>query len=179
MKPEINLEKEISTLIDDLGDENGLVRQKARLNLAHLGKESVPELLKAIHSSNTNTRLGAIKVLGELHATEAAQPLVPMLMDDNPDIRWSTMESLIRIGHTSMRPILEMFVRNFDSTLMREGVHHILHVFKDQYMLNGYEITLFRELDKQRLAGFQTGWNSEAAWAAEKALEALDKIQNE
>lgn len=170
---------EISTLIAELGDENGLTRQRARLNLGYRGNESIPELLKAIHSPNTNTRLGAIKVLGELHATEAAQPLVPMLMDDDPDIRWSTMESLIRVGRVSMRPILEMFIRNFDSSVMREGVHHILHAFKDQYILNEYEITLFKELDKQRLAGFQMGWNSEAAWAAEKALEVLDKMQNE
>ena len=175
----LDAKNEISTLINQLGDENGLTRQRARLNLAYWGKESIPDLLKALHSPNIDTRLGAIKVLGELRATEAAQPLASLLMDNDPNIRWSTMESLIRIGRVSMRPILELFVRDFDSSVLREGVHHILHVFKDQYILNEYEITLFRELDKQRLAGFQLGWNSEAAWAAEKALEALDKLQNE
>jgi len=132
MKTAINLEKEICILVDDLGNEHGLVRRRARLNLADLGKESVHELMKVISSPSTNIRPGAIKVLGELHASEAAKPLVPMLMDNDPDIRGSTMESLIRIGRTSRCLILETLVRNFDSSIMHEGVHYILHVFKDQ-----------------------------------------------
>ena len=173
----INLEKELSVLVQDLGDENGLVRQRARLNLAHIGRASIPALLEALESPNLQTRWEAIKVLGELHAEAAAAPLANLLLDDDIGIRWSAMERLVRIGRTAMHPLLEVFVKNFDSPLMREGLHHILHVFKDQYMLTEQEIILFEKLDNEAMSGFQLGWNSEEAWAAEKALEALDQIQ--
>ncbi|MDQ3004378.1 MAG: hypothetical protein M3R47_03220 [Chloroflexota bacterium] len=74
-----------------------------------------------------------------------------------------------------MRPLLKLFTKNFDSPLMREGLHHILHVFKDRDLLTEQEITLFEKLHKQEISGYQTSWNSEAAWIAEKALEALDQ----
>jgi len=178
MAPAINSEKEISALVEQLGDENGLVRQRARLNLAHIGKASIPDLLKALESPNMHTRWEATKVVGELRAETAATSLANLLRDDNADIRWAAMESLTRIGRASMRPLLEVFVKNFDSSLMREGVHHILHVFKDMYMLTEQETRLFEKLDKDAFYNFQLGWNSEGAWATEKALEALDRSQS-
>jgi hypothetical protein len=178
MEPAINSEKEISALVEQLGDENGLVRQRARLNLAHIGKASVPALLKALESPNVHARREATKVVGELRAESAATSLANLLRDGNVDIRWAAMESLTRIGRASMRPLLEVFVKNFDSSLMREGVHHILHVLKDMYMLTEQETRLFEKLDKEAFYNFQLGWNSEGAWAAEKALEALDKFQS-
>lgn len=174
MTSSINIEKEISTLVEDLGNENGLVRQRARLNLVHIGKAGIPALLEALESPNVHTRWEATKVVGELRAEAAATPLANLLRDGNVNIRWAAMESLVRLGRASLRPLLEVFVKNFDSSLMREGVHHILHVFKDMYMLTEQETALFEKLDKEAFYNFQLGWNSEGAWAAEKALEALD-----
>lgn len=177
MTSAINLEKEISTLVEDLGSENGLIRQRARLNLAHIGKAGVPALLKALESPNVHTRWEATKVVGELRSEVAATSLANLLCDGNVNIRWAAMESLIRIGRASMRPLLEVFVKNFDSSLMREGVHHILHVFKDMDMLTEQETILFEKLNEEAFYNFQVGWTSEGAWAAEKVLETLKDIR--
>ena len=66
-------------------------------------------------------------------------------------------------------------IKDFEALWLREGVHHILRVFKDRHELNDQEIALFEKLDKQCIPGFESGWTSEQAWAAEEALEALDK----
>jgi hypothetical protein len=85
------------------------------------------------------------------------------------------MESLIHMGRASLRPLLDAFIKNFDSPWMREGLRHILRVFNDRNLLRNREIILFEELEKQAIPGFDSSWNSQQAWAAEKALEVLDQ----
>ena len=118
----------------------------------------------------------AAKVDGKPVGEPATAPaLTDMLMDEETSVRWAAMESLIRMGRVSLRPILEKFIKNFDSLWLREGVHHILRVLKDRHELSEREITLFERLDEKCIPGFEPSWNSQEAWAAEKALEALDK----
>lgn len=164
---------QLSKLIDALGDDNGLVRQRARLQLEHFGRESIPALLEALQSPNAHIRWEAVQALGEIRDPKTATELVNMLMDEDTGVRWSAMEGLSRMGRDCLRPLLDCFVKNFDSLWMREGVHHILRVLKDRHKLNDRENILFEELDKQAVPGFQSGWTGQQAWAAEKALEAL------
>jgi hypothetical protein len=96
-------------------------------------------------------------------------------MDEETGVRWAAMESLIRMGRDSLRPLLDSFIKNFDSPWMREGLRHILRVLNDRHLLRNREIILFEELEKQAIPGFEPGWNSQQAWAAEKALEVLDR----
>lgn len=166
-------ENEIPDLIAKLGDENGLVRQRARFSLIHLGAASIPAAVNALKSSDMHTRWEAVKVLRELRNPEAAAPLANMLLDDDTGVRWSAMEGLINLERAALRPLLELFTKKFDSPIVREGLHHILHVFKDRGLLNEKELALFKKLDKMEIGGFLTTWDSDAAWTAEKALEAL------
>ena len=177
MNAKIDIEKEspISELIEDLGNTNYLTRQRARLLLVHRNQEGIPALIKALNSHNVNTRWEAVQALGEIRIPETAPVLTEMLMDEDTSVRWAAMESLIRMGRDSIRPLLEKFVKDFGSLWMREGTHHILRVLKDRHELNDLEITLFEKLDEQSIPGFESGWNSEQAWAAEQALEALDR----
>ena len=177
MKPQTELitERHSSERIADLGDSDLLMRQRARSLRAYRDQESVLALLEALESPNERTRWEAVKALGEMRAPESISALTNMLIDQNTGIRWAAMESLIRMGRESLRPVLEKFVKNFDSPWMREGLHHILHVLKDRHQLNDLEIALFEKLDEQCIPGFESGWTSEQAWAAEKALEALDQ----
>jgi HEAT repeat protein len=162
-------------LISQMGDENGLVRQRARLMLVHLGKDSLPYLRDALHSKNANIRLEAVKALSEFHEPDVLLDLTAMLMDDDVGVRWTSAENLIKQGRDSLRPLLQSFIHNFDLSWMREGLHHILHVFKDRKLLNDEELVLFEKLDKHAIAGLTAGWTGDAAWAAEKALEVLDR----
>ena len=168
-------ELNISELIDNLGEEDYLKRQHARLLLVHREDESVPALLEALQSAKVNTRWEAVKALGEIRNPETIPALIEMLMDEDTGVRWAAMESLIRNGRNTLRPLLEKFIKDFDSLWLREGTHHILRVLKDRHELNQYEIAFFEELNEQPIPGFESGWTSEQAWSAEKALEVLDR----
>lgn len=170
----ITTESSISELIADLAEDRYLTRQRARLLLVHRAPESIPALLNALNSDNSNTRWEAVQALGEISDPETASALTEMLMDEDVGVRWAAMESLIRLGRDALRPLLEKFIKDFSSIWMREGTHHILHVLKDRYALNKYELELFEVLDKQAIPGIESSWTSEEAWAAEKALEVLD-----
>jgi HEAT repeat protein len=164
-----------SKLIKAMGDEDGLVRQRARLQLEHLGQESIPVLVEALESPNVHVRWEAVQALGEIRDPKTAAALVNMLMDEDTGVRWCAMEGLSRMGRDCLHPLLESFVKNFDSLWLRKGVHHILRVLKDRNKLNEHENILFEELDKQAIPGIESGWTSQQAWAAEKALEVLDQ----
>jgi len=168
-------ELQIPDLILELGDDDILKRQHARLLLVHHEPESIPALLDALNNSNTQIRWEAVRALGDIRAPKTATDLSEMLMDEDTGVRWAAMESLIKIGRNSLRPLLEKFTKDFESPWLREGVDHILHVLKDRQELNGKEIALFEKLDVQCIPGFESIWTSEQASAAEKALEALDK----
>ena len=169
--------RQISALIADLGEPHGLTRQRARLALAHIGAPAIPSLLEALTDQNGGVRLETVKVLGEIHDPSTVNALIEKLLDEETSVRWAAMESLIHTGRACLRPLLEKFVKTFDSAYLREGVHHILHVFKDRYLLTDEEMTLFEKLDQKEIPGFDMGWNTQAAWAAEKALESLDRIR--
>lgn len=175
MRNDSHERKQLFKLIEALGDENGLVRQRARLQLEHLGQESIPVLVEALESPNVHTRWEAVRALGEIRNSKAAAALVNKLMDEDTGVRWSAMEGLSRMGRDCLHPLLESFIKNFDSLRLREGVHHILHVLKDRNKLNERENILFEELDKQAVPGIESSWTSQQAWAAEKALEVLDQ----
>lgn len=166
---------QLSNLINALGDDDGLVRQRARLQLEHIGRESIPALLGALENPNTRVRWEAVRALGEIRDPKTTAKLVKMLMDEDTGVRWGAMESLSRMGRNCLHPLLESFIKNFDSLWLREGVHHILRVLKDRHMLNDRENILFEELEKQIVPGLESGWTSQQAWAAEKALEVLDQ----
>ena len=168
-------EGQIPDLIAKLGDSDFLTRQHARLLLVHHEPESIPALLNALENPKAQIRWEAVSALGEIHNPETAPALTEMLMDEDTSVRWAAMESLINMGRKALRPILEKFIKDFEALWLREGVHHILRVFKDRHELNDQEIALFEKLDKQCIPGFESGWTSEQAWAAEEALEALDK----
>lgn len=174
-KNKIKSDTPISELIEELGNTDFLTRQRARLLLVHRDRKSIPALTQALNSRNVHTRWEATQALGEIRAPETAHLLVNMLMDEDTGVRWAAMESLIHMGRDSLHPILEKFIKNFDSLRLREGVHHILRVLKDRHELNELEITLFEKLDDQSIPGFESSWNSQQAWAAERALEVLDR----
>jgi len=169
------IELQIPDLITELGNNDILKRQHARLLLVHRKPGSIPALLDALKSPDVQMRWETVSALGDIRDPETAPALTEMLMDEDTGVRWAAMESLLNMGRKALRPILEKFIKDFESLWLREGVHHILHVLKDRHELNEQEIALFKKLDEQCIPGFETSWTSQQAWAAEKALEALDR----
>ena len=167
--------QKIPELIAELGVRDSFKRQHARLLLAQLEPESIPALLSALESPRAEIRREAVNVLGDIRAIETAPALIDTLMDEETSVRWAAMEGLIHMGRDVLHPILEKFVKHFDSLWLREGVHHILRVFRERHELNEQEIALFEKLDEQYIPGFEPTWNGQEAWAAERALEVLDQ----
>lgn len=164
------LRENISTLIKDLYDDDGLTRQRARLLLIDIGPQAVPELLHVMDSSYDHARWEAAKALGAIKDPVAACVLVDALEDEDIDLRWAAMESLIALDRSAVRPLMEGLTRNFSSVWFREGAHHVLHVWKDKGRLYPFEIKVLEALE-----GIAP--DVEVPWAAKAAIDALDEIK--
>lgn len=164
----------IPQLIENLGKDDFLKRQHARLLLVQRKPESISSLKRALKNPNVHTRWEAARALGDIQDPETAPELAQLLMDNDVGVRWVAMESLIRMDRDCLRPVLERFAKDFGSIWMRRGVHHILHVLRDRHELTPLEVDLFNKLDEKNFLGMETGVTSEQVLAAKKALAALE-----
>jgi HEAT repeat protein len=161
-----DLQDRISSLIAELHDPDGLKRQKARHMLIAFGWEAVPALVDVVSKGEGRARWEAIEALGRIGDPVAAPALVEALRDEDMDIRWAASNSLIEMDRAAIKPLLEALTKELDSVWLREGAHHILHVFKDQGRLLPKEYKVFEALE-----GAEP--QVEVPWAAEAALQDL------
>jgi HEAT repeat protein len=118
---------QIDSLIKDLHDDDGIVRQEARQTLEFIGRPAVDFLIPLLKDPNDDVRWEAAKALTEIADPRAASPLADILMDHHFGVRWLGAEGLIAIGRAALRPALEKLVHHPDSAWLRERVHHVLH----------------------------------------------------
>jgi hypothetical protein len=118
---------QIDSLIKDLHDDDGIVRQEARQTLEFIGKPAVDFLIPLLKDRNDDVRWEAAKALTEIADPRAASPLADILMDHHFGVRWLGAEGLIALGRTALIPTLEGVVRHPESAWLRERVHHVLH----------------------------------------------------
>ena len=117
---------DVSGLVAELGDSNGLARQHAREALVAIGQPAVPALITALASPHAQVRWEAAKGLSEIATPEAAPGLVAALEDRDFSVRWLAAEGLVAIGHRSLEPLLAALVERGDHQWLREGAHHAL-----------------------------------------------------
>ena len=161
----MNLEgsKNTDELTARLSDLDARCRHEAREKLVSMGVAVLPVLYEKLSSPDWHVRWEAAKALGQIGDPSAAEALVGLLQDDDTSVRWAAMGSLINLGRGSLRSVLEALTRDFHSSRLREGVHHILHTLHNRGKLTGVEAEVFHALE-----GAAPG--VEAAWAANKAL---------
>ena len=116
----------IDTLIKQLSDKDGRVREKARLQLVSVGKAATLPLIKILTAKDQQTRWEAAKTLAAIPDPLAIPALIKALEDDIFDIRWLAAEALITIGHESIKPLLEKLSPCCNELFLREGAHHVL-----------------------------------------------------
>jgi HEAT repeat protein len=150
-------------LISRLADLDPRRRHEAREELVSLGAAVLPALYEKLSSPDWHVRWEAAKALGEIGDPTASDMLVRLLQDDDTSVRWAAMSSLIELGRGSMRPVLEALTRDFHSSRLREGAHHVLHTLHNRGKLTAIEADVFRALESAA-PGVQ------AAWAANKVL---------
>jgi HEAT repeat protein len=116
----------IENLINDLANQNGITRQKARYELVKMGNPALDYLLELQSSTKHLARWEAVKAISEIGSRESIPILINALEDEEFDVRWLAAEGLIDIGHASVYPLLKAFITNKNSIYLKEGVHHVL-----------------------------------------------------
>ncbi len=154
------------SLIMDLEDYNGLIRQRARLALEDIGTPVVPDLIHTLSCPNSHARWEAAKALAVIPDPRAAEALVQTLEDEDISVRWAAAEALIALDRSGLEALLRALTKDFSSIWLREGAHHVLHQLKKRNFLTPKESKVFKALE--HLAP-----EMEVPWAAESALEEL------
>jgi HEAT repeat protein len=104
----------IEPLIRALADKYENVRAESASSLAAIGKPALGPLLRFLKFSDGPERLEVVTTLGELHDTDAIQPLIQMLENADDDERKAIADALDAI----LIPTTEPLVRK-----LRDGPH--------------------------------------------------------
>jgi HEAT repeat protein len=162
----MNTQEEIKNYLDELEADDIEARNIARRQLASIGPEAVPELIKQLKTDRQRCRWEAAKILGEIQDKAAVDALVEALMDDSLNVHWAATESLIKYEEDAILPLLEGLTRHFDSMRFRQGAFHILHVLERSHQLNPKVQGVLDALRDIEPA-------ASVPWAAERAIEHL------
>jgi HEAT repeat protein len=123
---------EVRALLDELGKDDGVAREKARNELVGMGRPAIDFLAELIESSNTTSRWEAVKALAQIHDPVAAPLMVVALYDNDYEVRWIATEGLIAIGTAAIKPLMEALTEKPGSLDLRNGAHHVLHDLRDK-----------------------------------------------
>jgi len=118
----------VESLMEHLGDKDGMVRKRARASLVARGAPAVAPLSLAVcQSRQKQVRWEAAKALGELCAVEAIPSLVLALDDSDDDVSWLAAEALEKLGQAAWPALLNALVeRGAENLELRQGAHHAL-----------------------------------------------------
>jgi HEAT repeat protein len=97
----------IEPLIRALADKYENVRAESASSLAAMGKPALGPLLRFLKFSDGPVRLEVVTVLGELHDTDAIQPLVQMLENADDDERKEIADALDAILIPTIEPLVQ------------------------------------------------------------------------
>jgi len=126
MEKSHSMTEDLSDLVSNLTDEDGLVRQEARLALQAIGKPSVPHLCWMMNNKNKHARWEAAKALAELADPQAVPWLIKALDDRDFDIRWLAAIALIRIQIPALIPLLGALLLTKKQDWLWEGARHVV-----------------------------------------------------
>lgn len=156
----------IELLIEQLQSEDGAVRMKARDTLVKIGKQAAFYIVPLLNHSDKHLRWEACKTLEHIRDPKTARDIARLLTDEDMDVRWVAADALIELEHHAVEAVLEQIEENFDSPMLRESAHHVLHQLKQLRLLDVMEEEVLNALKISELP-------SKAAFAANKVLEHL------
>jgi len=117
---------EIDVLYDQLADQDGLVREKARTRLIALGESAAPGLIKLLGDKRAQVRWEAANALCTTIYPAAAPALVKCLEDKVFEVRWLSTIALINIGIDGLIPALRAILLTKKPNWLWDGVRHIV-----------------------------------------------------
>jgi HEAT repeat protein len=160
----------IELLIEQLQSDDGVLRMKARDTLVKIGKPAACYIIPLLNHRDKHLRWEACKTLGHIRDPKTARDIALLLTDEDMDVRWVAADALIELEHHAVEAVLEQIEENFDSPMLRESAHHVLHQLKQLRMLNEMEEEVLNALKVTELP-------SKAAFAANKVLDHLRTAQ--
>ncbi|MEJ2536335.1 MAG: HEAT repeat domain-containing protein [Calditrichia bacterium] len=99
-------QKIIKELIKNLGNSDGVIRERARRKLVSIGPSAIDYLAELVYTKNEMLRWEAVKTLSEIVNPVAIPLLIDALEDDKSSIRWLAAEGLIMLGREAVKPLL-------------------------------------------------------------------------
>ena len=97
----------IEPLIRALADKYENVRAESASSLAAIGKPALGPLLRFLKFSEGPERLEVVTALGELHDTDAIQPLIQILENADDDERKAIVDALDSILIPKIEPLIQ------------------------------------------------------------------------
>jgi hypothetical protein len=119
----------VDGLIQQLGDRDGVTRERARRALVSLGGQAVEPLLEALKHRKSRVRFEAAMCLRDIADRRAIDGLVEALADRTFEVRWVSAEALINVGRPVVPVVLHALMEHADSTWLRDGCRHVLSHF--------------------------------------------------
>lgn len=117
----------VGTLVKQLSDRSGRVREKARNTLVLIGEAAVPSLLDLAGTRDKRTRWEVAKTLAAIADPASIPAQVRLLSDAESDIRWVAATGLIKLGPRVLPSVLQAVIDDPNSISLRRSVHHVLH----------------------------------------------------
>jgi len=130
----------IDGLIQQLGDRDGVTRERARRSLAMLGPTAIEPLLQALKHRKSRVRFEAAMCLRDIGDRRAIDGLVEALADRTFEVRWVAAEGLINIGRPVIPVVLRALMERADSTWLRDGCRHVLSHFAGLDLRAAYHV---------------------------------------
>ena len=122
-----NASTPISQLVSDLQSSDGVLRQKARHQLVHIG-ESAVAAIAALHDSKQKVaRWECAKTLAAIASPSSTNTLIDLLEDDDSGTSWDAAMGLIAIGKPAAAPVLKAIIDRAKNHNIVEGAHHVIH----------------------------------------------------
>lgn len=116
----------VDGLLEQLGDRDGVTRERARRSLVNLGGPAVEPLLQALKHRKSRVRFEAAMCLRDIADRRATDGLVNALADRTFEVRWVAAEALISVGRPVVPVVLHALMEHADSTWLRDGCRHVL-----------------------------------------------------
>ncbi len=130
----------VDGLIEQLGDRDGVTRERARRSLVSLGDSGVEPLLQALKHRRSRVRYEAAMCLRDIADRRATGGLVEALGDRTFEVRWVAAEALINIGRPVVPVVLHALMEHADSTWLRDGCRHVLSHFAGLDLRAAYHV---------------------------------------
>jgi hypothetical protein len=148
-KSNIGIDEELKELPDDLAilirelldDKNYPENHNSRILLVNKGKPILPHLYKLLKSDNKTLRVEVAKIVEQISDRRSIKIFIRLLNDPEFEVRWIAAEGLVKIGRSTIVPLLKLIRDGGGNYYVNHGVHHIL-------------TSLLNEKEKKKIAEF-------------------------